>query len=78
MTGAYGDNDPSIFGWLNNWVKSGSGYLQADFNSYSNVYIVMLDGYNDNFDKVIQLGFSEDLIKAIEVASQAPKVLKKE
>lgn len=75
MTGSNGSSNSSIFGWLDRWVKSGSGYLQADFISYDDIFIVMLDGYNDDIDRVIQLGFDKDLIKAIENASNAPKKL---
>jgi len=77
MTGAISSKeDMSIFGWLDHWVKSGSGYLHANFSNYSEIFIVALDGYNDNLDRVIQLGFDKNLFKAIEKASNAPKELK--
>ena len=63
----------SLFEWLDHWVKSGSGYLHANFNNYSDIFIVALDGYDENLNRVIQLGFDKDLLKAIEKASNAPK-----
>lgn len=77
ITGARSNkSDDSIFGRLDHWVKSGSGYLHANFNNYSDIFIVVLDGYDENLNRVIQFGFDKDLFKAIEKASNAPKELK--
>lgn len=78
MTGAIISelNPKDIFTVLHRWVQSDSGYLEVRWNSYSNIFIAMLDGYNDNFKSVIQLAFNKDLMKAIELGFAAPKILK--
>jgi len=76
ITGAPSDEDDnSIFGWLDHWVKYEDGYLRVNFESHNNIYIVMLDSYNDNLQRIVQLGFNQDLFVAIENASKAPMQL---
>lgn len=76
ITGAISDeDDTSIFGLLDHLVKYQDGYLRANFESYNNIYVVMLDSYNDNLQRVVQLGFNQDLLVAIENASKAPMQL---
>src|SRR3989338_356395 len=67
--------DFSLFGELDHWVAM-NGWLGAHYDNHSEVFIVKLDGYDDNINKVIQLGFHQDLLKAIERAFHAPKVRK--
>lgn len=76
MTGSTEVSDSDLLNKLNHWIVSGSGYMEVTFCSYSSVFVVLLDGYNENIDPVIQLGFDVDLFKAIETAFDAPKKLK--
>lgn len=76
MTGERASNpDSDILDRLDHWIKRGSGYLRIDFDTHSDVYIVMLDGYNKDIDKVIQQGFAKDILKAIKNTFDSPKKL---
>ncbi len=63
-----------LFDKLDHWVSMGSGYLEARWNTHSDVYIVMLHGYDDDINQVIQLAFDKDLFKAVQLAFEAPQV----
>ena len=67
--------DFSLFSELDHWVAM-SGWIGVHYDNHSEIFIAKLDGYNGNIDKVIQLGFHQDLLKSIENAFNAPKVPK--
>lgn len=64
----------ALFERLDHWVSMGSGYLEARWNTHADVFIVMLHGYDDNINQVIQLAFDKNLFKAVQLAFEAPQV----
>lgn len=76
MTGGAVAQGNDLLPKFDQWIRGGN-YLCATYESHSQMYVVLLDGYNEDIEKVVRIGCGSNLIKAIAAAFKAPAQLSK-
>jgi hypothetical protein len=65
MTGSTEMCESETLNYLNRFIVNGSGYVQMNYESHSDIIITTLDGYNEEIDKVIRIGFGKNILESI-------------